>query len=284
MDPVASIGNLQMTEHIHDPVTALSEAAATGRTAEIFADIRDVMQLPLITSVWRSLAAVDNGLESVWEAVRPIMLSRQPDVALQELLSSTSLPVPNIQFADAASGIDLTTSDISSATVVADAYNRSNGLNLFAITALVGESSTQPSLGPVGVSHHAWPKLPVLLEKSEIDPETWALLEQIKLLGASEASPAIATLWRHLAHWPVLLKLIIRSYEPMHEDGSLETTISGVFDAVGEIASRIDASAVNSSRIPDDAMHMIQNYVNNPGAVNRMVALGHGVREWITSN
>lgn len=46
------------TARVRDPVTAISEAGVTGRTAEIFADIREVMQIPLITSTWRMLAAV----------------------------------------------------------------------------------------------------------------------------------------------------------------------------------------------------------------------------------
>ena len=70
--------------HGRDPVTAISEAEATGRTAEIFADIREVMQIPLITSIWRVLADFDGGLEAAWAAVRPIYESGRPDAALQK--------------------------------------------------------------------------------------------------------------------------------------------------------------------------------------------------------
>ena len=65
-------------ENHHDPVTALSEEDATGRTAEIFAEIREVMQIPLVTSIWRTLAAVDGGLETAWPATRPLYESGQP--------------------------------------------------------------------------------------------------------------------------------------------------------------------------------------------------------------
>ena len=34
----------------HDPVSAITEAEATGETAALFADIRETMQLPLLTS------------------------------------------------------------------------------------------------------------------------------------------------------------------------------------------------------------------------------------------
>jgi hypothetical protein len=38
------------SENHHDPVNALSEEDATGRTAEIFAKIREVMEIPMVTS------------------------------------------------------------------------------------------------------------------------------------------------------------------------------------------------------------------------------------------
>ena len=58
-----------------DPVTAISEAEATGETAQIFADIRETMQLPLITSIWRTLADVDGGLRAAWDGKKPLYLT-----------------------------------------------------------------------------------------------------------------------------------------------------------------------------------------------------------------
>jgi len=82
-------------DHNHDPVNAISEAEATGRTAEIFADIREVMQIPLVTSIWRTLDAVDGGLESTWAATRPIFQSGQAEALLKKLRCSGDLPTPH---------------------------------------------------------------------------------------------------------------------------------------------------------------------------------------------
>lgn len=92
----------------HDPVTALSESDATSRIAEIFAEIRDVMRLPLITSIWRILASVDGGLESTWAAVKPLYLSAQPDELLTRLSESDErLHLPPIppKFSELAAGL-----------------------------------------------------------------------------------------------------------------------------------------------------------------------------------
>ena len=57
---------------VHDTVTALAESDATGEIAEIFADIRRTMQIPMLTSIWRILAGSGADLDSTWKAVKPL--------------------------------------------------------------------------------------------------------------------------------------------------------------------------------------------------------------------
>jgi hypothetical protein len=44
----------------YDPVTAIDEAKAVGETAALFAEIRQIMRIPLVTSIWRGLAGMDD--------------------------------------------------------------------------------------------------------------------------------------------------------------------------------------------------------------------------------
>lgn len=242
------------------------------------------MQLPLITSVWRSLAGIENGLESAWGAVRPIMLSGEPERALQELREAGRFPAPGTSATEQLQIYELKPVDISPALTVIDAYNRSNGMNHFALSMLLTGSNRQPADKVAGASEQFWPELPRLLEKDEIDAATWVLLEQVRFLGATEESPVIATLWRHLAHWPGLLRLVIDSYEPMNQDGSLQDAIAKNHEQVTRIVAESSAPAAHLSDIPEEALGMIKNYAQNPGAVNRMVCIGHGVREWLGSS
>ena len=48
-----------MAQFGDDPVSAITEEEAAGQIAEIFADIRDTMGIPLLTSIWRTLVSVD---------------------------------------------------------------------------------------------------------------------------------------------------------------------------------------------------------------------------------
>ncbi|HHZ63454.1 MAG TPA: hypothetical protein EYN53_12550, partial [Dehalococcoidia bacterium] len=113
------------TSHRRDPVTAISEAEATGQTAEIFADIREVMQIPLITSIWRVLADFDGGLEAAWAAVRPIYESGQPDAALQKLKAHAGFPVPAPLSAGRLESAGVPAEDLPAIRAIIDAYNRS---------------------------------------------------------------------------------------------------------------------------------------------------------------
>jgi hypothetical protein len=55
-----------------DPVPAVTEAAATGETAAIFADIRQVLGVDVVNLIWRHLAITDGALHWAWQALRPL--------------------------------------------------------------------------------------------------------------------------------------------------------------------------------------------------------------------
>jgi hypothetical protein len=45
-----------------DPLPAIAEAAATGKTARIFADIRHVLGVEVVNLIWRHLATIPDAL------------------------------------------------------------------------------------------------------------------------------------------------------------------------------------------------------------------------------
>src|ERR1700746_2315624 len=55
-----------------DPVPAITESAATGEIAEIFADIRQVYRVGVVNLIWRHLATFPQALPWVWQSVRPL--------------------------------------------------------------------------------------------------------------------------------------------------------------------------------------------------------------------
>jgi hypothetical protein len=271
------------TVHRRDPVTAISEAEATGRTAEIFADIREVMQIPLITSIWRVLADFDGGLEAAWTATRPIYETGQPDAALQKLKAQAGFPVPAPLSVGRLESAGVPAEELPAIRAIIDAYNRSNGMNLVALTALVADPSSKPSSYATPPPHAPWPTLRPLLAQEEIEPETWALLQRVKLLGASGAKSSVATLWRHIAHWPGLLSVALESYEPMQRDGVIGRASEQVFEIARAEAVGMAHLKASTADIPADAWQAIVRYVDGPFRVSRMVTLGHGVAQWLAT-
>ena len=268
-------------ENKHDPVNALAEADATGRTAEIFAEIRELMEIPLITSIWRTLAAVEDGLESAWAATRPLYESGQPQAVLEKLKAQANFPVPGKRSIEQLEEAGYLGQDRSTILTILDAYNRSNGLNLIALTALVSNSDGQSSSYSRPPSPAPWPTLPLLLSKEEINTADWQVLERIKHIGATDDNPSIPTLWRHLMHWPGLLELILNSYLPLHQNGTINRDIEEVRKFAESEAPALSNFKSSTDAIPDEAIGMIRSYVGHPPSVTRMVTVGHGVVRWL---
>lgn len=134
---------------IRNPVTALAEADATGEIADIFADIRQTMELPLITSIWRVLVDIEDGLPTAWNATKPLYQTGQPQASLVKMREQISLPHPEPFTRSQLSCIGISPNDLPSIRAILNAYNRSNGLNLMALTALVVNPAGIPANEPV---------------------------------------------------------------------------------------------------------------------------------------
>ena len=64
--------NYMKNDFAYDPVTALSEVDAKGEIAVIFNDIKCTMQIPILTSIWRGLASIENGVSGTWRNIKPM--------------------------------------------------------------------------------------------------------------------------------------------------------------------------------------------------------------------
>ena len=96
----------------YDPVSVTDEATASGRTAEIFQDIRATMRIPILTSIWRALASWDDCLERTWSAIKPIYVSRLPELVLPEFLSQIALSLPEFKIEERVSKTNLSRADL----------------------------------------------------------------------------------------------------------------------------------------------------------------------------
>ena len=273
----------------YDPVTVTDEATATGITADVFRDIRQTMNIPIVTSIWRALASWDNCLEETWNAVKPIYLSRLPDTLLPELFRKTALSKPNWSLDHPTSGLDLDVQDLHNIKAIVNAYNRSNGLNLIALAAFVSPLTEGVPLSAKPASaHHSLSPLKPLLSRDEIDDQTWALVQQANSLGTSSSADQtfyqdhIATLWRHLAHWPTFLSAVHEGFLPQQKSQKIHSMSLKSTTLAVEMGAQMACSFKPTEiALPPKVLETIHNYVHSPRQVARMVVIGHGISNWL---
>jgi hypothetical protein len=268
------------TDFSYDPVTAVDEASATGETASIFADIRETMGIPLITSIWRGLADMGDSLRMVWSAAKPIYLSGHTEAALARVIEQTGLPIPQSLAPTqlACTGID--DPDLAAIRTIIDAYNRSNGMNMLALAALVApetseRGSARPRTTPI------WDEFPALMPRDAIDDRTWDLVRHVNAFGAPGIDAHVATLWRHLAHWPNLLSLIYSAFAPLQSDGSIAAAATRMVELTREEALQLAAWRGEGVELPKQVRKTISDYVSEPALVARMVTIGHTLSKWL---
>ena len=160
-----------------DPFPAVAEAAATGETAELFADIRATVGVRVVNLVWRHLATIDGALPWAWGAVKPLYLQGMADRAAVRFRESMSLPVLGSLAGEQPKSVD----------DVLASYDHSNTINLFALGALVawlrGETAAEgmPEAGPRLPAPDV--VLPKLASAEDVAPETWALVLRLNRFG-----------------------------------------------------------------------------------------------------
>ena len=272
----------------YDPVSVTDEATVSGRTAEIFQDIRATMCIPILTSIWRALASWDDCLERTWSNVKPIYVSRLPELILPEFLSQIALSTPKFKIEERVSTANLSRTDLLDIQQIVNAYNRSNTLNLLALAAYITPASEgAPLVLDASFQNQTSIPLKPLLPRLEITDQNWRHVCEANTLGTGvtsnvSSSQHVATLWRHLAYWPSFLSLIYEGFLSQQVSGAIDAmsskSTSLAIDYGAEIARSFNT---HHDPIPDRAMAVIQGYVRSPIQVARMVVMGHAISNWL---
>jgi hypothetical protein len=238
-----------------DPITAIREADARGEIALIFADLRATLDVPFVNLIWRHIAAVPGGLPWTWALVRPLYVS--PVLAQWATNLRAGLHLPEIPVLDDFVCDSAGVRESARAVIgpLIDDYNRANATNFLALLAARAVLASEAEPGGVGpeLSGTASPTAkqradgPRLLGLDEFDPSLLALVEDLDRFGRTEASGAIASLYRHLAHWPAFLALAHTALLPRHLDGALRAEQQRTLDRGHAMA----ADLARYLRMPD---------------------------------
>ena len=233
-----------------DPVPAITETAATGETAAIFADIRQVLGVDVVNLIWRHLATIDEALPWAWAVLRPFYVDGSVRHEAMALHGELALPpmrtIPPKVFA----GLGLRPIDLTAIRDVLAAYDAAVALS--ALRARLDGHAHQDVLPsePRPVPAAPRTKLPRLLDLSDMQAETTALVMALNGFGTRRSDAVLASMYRHLAHWPSYLSLAWLLLAPLDADGRLSAAIQQAERAALARADRLPVRLVGSAALP----------------------------------
>lgn len=206
-----------------ESVPSVSEVAATGEIAAIYADIRHTLGTSVVNLIWRNLATMPGALPWTWSSVRPLYIG--PAARHAEAVRR-SLDLPNVPplSADALTAAGIGQAALKDIRTILDSYHHTNALALVVLTALLEHYdpthavAVQPS---ETISPSAHTELPPLPPMASLPPEVQRLIGELNEFGADTAPLLIASMYRHLAYWPPYLTIVRTLLAPAQADGSL---------------------------------------------------------------
>ena len=261
-----------------DPVPAITEKDATGEIAELYADIRKTLGIPLVNLIWRNLATMPGALAWAWLSVKPFYESGQIQNESVELIEGQWLPdLPRLPRETLrAVGVDAEAEGIIRG--VLQSYDRSNPLNLVSsctLFALLRNETPDKTTRPA--ANRSQPAidvtLPTLINLHETSVETAELVRAVNRLGARGRDHILVSMPRHLAHWPGFLALYWALIAPLDTNGDLHRCIDAVL-ANGRTRGARLASAIGQTMQPPEELRAaieatLDDFCRN--AISRMI-------------
>lgn len=212
-----------------DPVAAIGEAEASGDIAALFADIRATLGVGVVNLIWRHLATIEGALPWAWTTVRPLYVEGVIEAEAERMRERMRLlDLPRVP-AEVLAAVGIDSTALAGVKTVLATYDRSNTMNLLALSALLASlDGNVASGGQVGADRTGGVDgvLPKLLTEADVSPETWALVRRLNMLGERDEGRVLASMYRHLAHWPGVLGLTWALLAPADADGSLSGAIA----------------------------------------------------------
>jgi hypothetical protein len=201
------------TAQTGDVLAEVAEHDARGRVADIYADIRAVLGIPVVNLVYRCLAVEPARLDTIWRTLQPNLTSRAADEAATRLVGTARRQSGAASRSPlTATGIDATELSLAHATL--QAYARGNSRNLLAMHTLLDGCPGSDHGGEASDPPRPQAILP-MAKLDELTPETLGLLRTISTSLLGDEKPALVpSLLRHFAGHPQLLDLVWRALQP----------------------------------------------------------------------
>lgn len=232
-----------MVSHPQALLPELSEAAATGRIAEIYDEIRRFSGVPYVSSLQRYLATLPAVLEWAWDAVRPALVSGViPETAWHLARTGRLSPAKPIAAATLAEW-RVTAADVTAIRNVAANFVRVSPVNLLTgacLAELLNGARPSGSGFPETWSPPAMlPPMPGNADPEKLPQDQRAVL--LRFGTEVDGKPFIPALYRQIAHWPPVLRWLAGELVPRLTDPETATARAAFRAAARQAAPDIVA-------------------------------------------
>lgn len=206
-----------------ETLPAISEIDARGEIADLYADIRETLNVSAINYVWRHIATIDGGLRWAWEAAKPMFVSGRVESECEHLQAQLSYPKLPLLSDTTLSLVGVSGEGREVIGAILDTYNRGNLLNMVSLSALLAESEALPAAKrPRAELPFTALSLPAIPAVADMPNEVGVQVLALNTLGAKPGpNRVVASIYKHIALWPGYLSLAWVQLAALHADGSL---------------------------------------------------------------
>lgn len=234
----------------------LLEAQATGRIAEIYAEIRTVSGVPYVSSLQRYLATLPGVLEWAWSALRPAMISGVVPETGWRLARDIRLPPARPVPVEVVRGWGMDAAGLAAIRNIAANFVRVAPVNIVTGACLKRLLTGAPPSGAgfpgTWTPPEMLPPMPGNVDPTTLPPEQRAVL--MRFATEVEGTPFIPALYRQIAHWPAALAWLADELQPRFaapETAAKRTSFQAATrDAAPDIVARLPG--LRDGPRPDD--------------------------------
>ena len=264
--------------------TELSEAEATGRIAEIYAEIRHFYGVPYVSSLQRHLATLPGVLEWAWEAVRPAFASGVLPKRAWALAAEVNLqPLPKLSPA-ALRLLGVDAGACETIRIVCRSFETVAPLNMatgVTVRALLQGMATGGGPAPAMEwrPQHRFPNPPATLPVDAAGDDVRDVL--LQLATDMDGETFIPGLYRQLAHWPAYLAHVATQLGPVFADPAVIAEClelrRRIAAAVPEFLAALPQSPPPPAGAPVE--HILAAIETYQGTSPQMITFGRLLRE-----
>ena len=108
-----------MTNSPISELPLVEESEASSQTAELYNNIKEVMELPFVPNIHKSIGAAPNVLEGTWSALRNVFLQTNLPMSLAAMILFSIASARNCQYCSAVHQLTCTTLGVEEDTLAA---------------------------------------------------------------------------------------------------------------------------------------------------------------------